>query len=175
MSKRILFVIAAIILLGTGIFFRASNARTARVEADQIVANDAAGQDTAAPIDSLKDFVRLHMGASVSFALNGAYGRAQTAAQASAASAVPNAQVYADAQRACAGKSDSVTQAKCNQDYVAQRLSGAPTPTPVPAPRLADYQHSLKAPLWTPDLAGALLLGSAASIAFSFIIGKGSR
>jgi hypothetical protein len=92
-----------------------------------------------------------------------------TAAAVSAASAA-SAKVYADAQAKCGGKSDSVTQAKCNHTYIAQHLAAVPTATPVAAPRLADFQYSLKSPLWTPDLSGALLLGSLTAFALSLLL-----
>ena len=173
MSKRILFVFAAVILAGAGIFFRASSTHTARVQADQIVKNDSAGTDTASGIATLKAFVASHMGASVSFTLKASYDRAIAAARPPAPPANTTSQVYVDAQRACSGKSDSITQARCNQNYLAQHLSAVPaaTPAPVPAPKLADYQYGLVAPLWTPDLAGALLLGAVASVGVGLVMG----
>jgi hypothetical protein len=175
MSKRIFFFAAAVILAGAGIFFRASNSHTARIQADQIVAADKAGTDTAAALASLQAFVKTHMGSSVKITLQYSYDRAQAAAKAAAAAAPSgNSQIYADAQRACGGKSDSITQARCVTAYVTQRLTNAPVPTPVPAPKLTDYQYNLKAPLWTPDLAGALLLGAAAAAGFGLILRKTS-
>ena len=170
MSKRILFIIFAVVLLGAGIVYRAASAHEARAEADKIVAADLAGQDTSSAITTLKAFAAGHMGASVNFTLKGSYDRAQAAAAAAANTPAPNAQVYADAQRACSGKSDSIVQAKCNQAYVAAHLTAVATPTPVPAPKLAGYQYAVVAPLWTPDLAGALLLGAAAALALSAIL-----
>jgi hypothetical protein len=172
MSKRILFIIGAVILAAGGIFFRASNSHSARVQADRIVSADAAGTDTTADIASLKSFVATHMGASTSFTLKSSYDRAGSAAVAAASAAKPSNQIYVDAQKACAGKSDSVTQARCNQNYLAQHLTAAPTPAPVPAPKLADFQYSYKAPLWTPDLAGSLMLGASASVAFGLLLVK---
>ncbi|GAC1369221.1 MAG: hypothetical protein NVSMB39_0770 [Candidatus Saccharimonadales bacterium] len=175
MSKRILFIFAAVILAAAGIFYRASSAHTARLQADEIVKTDTAGGDTALAIESLKNFAALHMGASATFTLQGSYDRAL--AQSKAAVAAPsstNSQVYADAQRACAGKSDSITQAKCNEAYISAHLTPAtPAPAPVAEPKLADYRRSVKSPLWTPDLAGALLLGAAvAALAALIFRGK---
>lgn len=172
MSKRILFIVAGIVLAAAGIYVRATNAHEARIQADKIVAADTAGADTAPAIASLKDYAALHMGASVKFTLQGSYNRAKAAAEASAASASANSKIYAAAQAACAGKSDSITQAKCNQAYIAAHLSTAPTPAPVPAPALAAYQQSVKAPFWTPDLAGALFLGAALAVVLGFILDR---
>ncbi len=172
MSKRILFVFAAIVLAGAGIFFRASSTHSARAAADKIVQADTSGTSTASSLAELKNFVKLHMGASVNFTLKTSYDRAVTAATAAAVSASSNTQIYADAQKACSGKSDSITQAKCNQQYLAQHLTNTPAPSPVPAPVLADYQYKLVAPFWTPDLAGALFLGALGSLGFAALMGR---
>ncbi|HVQ43955.1 MAG TPA: hypothetical protein VMT30_03235 [Candidatus Saccharimonadia bacterium] len=164
MSKRVLFGLAALALAAASIYFRAGNTRTARLHADQIVAADTVAADTTTQLAALKTFVADHMGASVTFTLQGSYDRAVAAATAAAAVPDPNAQVYAAAQKACSGKSDSLTLARCNQAYLAQHLSTAPTPAPVPAPRAADYRRTFTAPLWTPDLAGALLAGAVAAL-----------
>ncbi len=167
MSKHILFAIAAIGLLVAGIFMKTSNAHSARLQADQIIQADSTGTDTTTSLASLKAFVRGHMGASVSFTLQAAYDRAQAAAQAAAAASNASAQVYADAQRACGGKSDSITQARCNQQYLSSHLPNVPAPAAVAAPALSSYQYQLKAPLWTPDAAGALFLGALLSFGFA--------
>jgi hypothetical protein len=177
MSKRIFFLIAAVVLLGTGLFYRAASAHMARKLADQIVADDLAAKDTTAARASLKDFAAVHMGAAVNFTLKGSYDRATATANAAATVADPNTQVYAAAQAACSGKTDSITQAKCNQAYLASHLVATPTPAPVVAPKLASYQYAVKSPLWSPDLAGALLLGSLAAFIIGFVINrpKGAR
>ncbi len=171
MSKRILFALAVVVLAGAGIFFRASSTHSARAAADKIVRDDAAGSDVTAEISTLKDFVKIHMGASVSFTLKSAFDRASAAATAAAAASNSNSQIYAAAQQACAGKSDSITQARCNQQYLAQHLANVPAPVNVPAPLLADYRYTLAAPFWTPDPAGALLLGALVALGFAVPIG----
>jgi hypothetical protein len=169
MSKRVLFIFTAVILGAAGIYYRAASTHSARLQADAIVASDTAGTDVTAGLAALKSYVATHMGASVKFTLQSGYDRAAAQAQA-AAPASSNSQVYADAPGACAVKSDSITQARCNEAYISSHLAPAtPTPVPVPAPRLADYQYDLKAPLWTPDLTGALLAGAAAA-AFAALI-----
>lgn len=173
MSKRYLFLIAAIVLAGAGIYFRASSAHSARQQADQIIVADTAGAgDVSTRIASLKAFTGNHLGSSVSFTLQSSFDRATAAATAAAAATNSNSQIYAAAQKACAGKSDSITQARCNAAYLAQHLTNIPTPAPVPAPKLSDYQYSFKAPFWTPDLAGALLLGAGAAALYSFMVGR---
>jgi hypothetical protein len=170
MFKRLLFISAAVILAAAGLYFRAANTHTAKNQAAELVRTDAAGPSAPASLASLKAFVAGHMGASVSFTLQGSYDRA--AAQAAAAATNANSQIYADAQKACGGKSDSVTQAKCNHAYLSAHLTNVAIPTPVPAPKLADYQYNLKAPFWAPDLAGALLLGAVVALGFSLPFGR---
>ena len=167
MKKHILFAGLALVLLGAGLIARSMSAREAKSQAAAILATDKASKPTTTELAALQDYVGLHMGSGVTVTLEGTYARDQAAALA-ASKANDNSKIYADAQAACAGKSDSVTQAKCNQAYLAARLVG-PTPTPVPAPKLANYQYKLTSPAWTPDIAGALLLGAAAALGMAGI------
>jgi hypothetical protein len=160
MKKRLLFVVAAVALAIAGSYYRTQNAKSAQAQADQIVAQDVNGADVAASLADLKDFVGSHMGASVNLTLDGSFKRAQAVAQAAANASAINSQVYADAQRICGGKSDSITQARCNQTYVSQHLAQVPVAPPAPEPKLADYQRDFKSPVWAPDLAGALFAGA---------------
>jgi hypothetical protein len=162
--KQYVFVIVGLALAVAGLYVRAQNARPAHQQADAIVAADAAGNDTAAQRDRLADYVQLHAGASVTYTLTGSYNRALEAHKAAiAAASSANSQIYLDAQRACAGKTSSVTQAKCNHDYVASRLQAIP-PAPTNPPQQAAYTYKHTSPLWTPDLAGALLLGGSLAL-----------
>ncbi len=172
MSKRILFFVAAIVLIAAGLFFRASSSHTARNQVTELTKADLAAPTSPTLLANLKTFVASHMGASVSFTLQGSYDRATAAAQAAAVAANATSQIYADAQKACAGKSDSVTQARCNQTYLSAHLTNTPAPAVVPAPKLADYKYNLKAPFWTPDLAGALMLGAVVALGFSLFAGR---
>jgi hypothetical protein len=170
MSKSLMFLLAAVALAGIGGYFRYENAQEARRQATAIVQLDQdpatapqAANGAAAPT-ALKNFVAAHSGASVSYILKGSFDRAVAAATASAQSQIATSQVYADAQRACSGKSDSITQAKCNQNYLNSHLSNAAPPVPVAQPKQSDYTVTLRSPLWTADLAGALFLGAGAAI-----------
>lgn len=164
MSKWILAALA-LILIGGGIYMSSQNAAEARRKAAAITAADVAGQDTAPGLAGLKNFAAAHMGSGVTVTLTGSLQRAEAAAQQAAAAAqAANSEVYVAAQQACGGRRDSVTQAKCVQDYVSARLVAVPAPTPVPPPKASDYQRRINAPLWTPDLAGALLAGGSASL-----------
>lgn len=163
MTKSILFVLAAVGLVAAGLHYRTVSSHDARTKADQVAAQDVAGTDTTAALADLKLFVSSHMGASVSLTLQGSYDRAAAAVKASLAAQSATSQVYADAQRACSGKSDSITQARCNQNYISTHLVNQATPAPVAEPKLSDYKQTLRSPAWTPDLAGALFLGAAVS------------
>jgi multisubunit Na+/H+ antiporter MnhF subunit len=176
MLKRILFVVAAFLLLGASFFVRSHNAAAAQAQADRIVAGDAAGTDIAAEITSLQLYARTHLGVDVAFTLNGAYTRAQAAARTAAAASAANSQIYADAQRACAGKTDSITQARCNQDYLDKHLTNSPQPAPVIEPKVSDYRYTIHSPFWTTDLAGALLLGAIAAFVLAIVLtARGTR
>lgn len=165
-SKAALFVLAAVLLAGTGLYLRSQNIKHAQAQADKLVATDNAAGNAAQELTDLKSYVKGHMGAAVSFTLQASYDRAAAAAKAAAAASAANSQIYADAQRLCSGKSDSITQARCNQDYLSKHLVNVAPAGPITEPKLSDYQYNLRAPFWTPDLAGALLLGAVAALVF---------
>jgi hypothetical protein len=165
MSKRLL-IIVALGLAAAGLYFAYLNNGQAHRWAAAVVAADQAGADTTAQMTALRAYVAGHMGAGAEVSLAASYSRAQQAARAAAAAQAANSQIYADAQRVCGGKRDSITQAKCQQDYLTSHLANVPLPTAVPEPKLADYQLKLRAPWWTPDLAGACFLGAAGALGF---------
>ena len=172
-SKRMLFLVAAVGLAVAGLVCRAATSHSATAQVEQILSSDTAGIDVTPKISNLKVYANEHMGASASFTLKGSYNRAVAAAQTAAAAASNSSQVYADAQRACSSKSDSLVQAHCNQAYLAAHLTNVPTTAPVLSPVLANYQYQVTSPAWTPDLAGALFLG--ALVAFVLSLAPGRR
>ena len=163
MSKRFLIVLALLLLLGASYVFH-KNALESAHRADAIVRSDTTGVDNTAAIRDLKDYVELHMGSSVTFKLSASFARAQAKAQDDAKAADVNSRIYAQAQVACGGKSDSITQARCNQEYLAKHLVNVPPAVAVAQPKLADFTYHFASPVWTPDLAGALAAGAAAAI-----------
>jgi hypothetical protein len=169
MTKRLLFVVAAVVLIALGMYVRAHNASIARQQATNIVNLDSAGSDTSGAIENLKAYVLGHMGASTNFTLQVSYDRAVAQAKAAATASSNSSKVYADAQRACSGHTDSITQARCNQEYIAHHLGSTAIPTPVAAPQLSSYQYHFRAPLWTPDLAGAFVLGGLAALVLGLV------
>lgn len=170
MSKRISFVLVAFVLAAVGFYFRAQNASTAHSDVTELQATDTAGGSTTTELVDLKNFTQSHLGASVKFTLNGSYNRALAQAQAqTAAQSAASSALYAAAQRACSGHTDSITQANCNTAYI-QAHETAVNLAPIPTPKITDYQYSFSSPFWTPDLAGALFLGAAVSLVFSLFM-----
>ncbi|MBW4061706.1 hypothetical protein HJC99_04015 [Candidatus Saccharibacteria bacterium] len=159
MKYRLLIGLAAILAV-TGIYVRSTNAHHAATLATALVASDNAAADTTASLASLKTYVHSHTGAHASFTLQASYNRVVAEAQAAAAATATNSQIYTAAQAACGGKTDSITQAKCNAQFLSQHLVNVPASAPVSPPLLSNYQYKLTSPLWTPDPAGWLLLGS---------------
>ena len=175
MSKRMLFVLAAVVLAVLGLFNASQNGKTARAKAATIVQNDQTGATDQLANADLENFVKSHVGATVTYTLTGSYNRAQAAAQAAAAAQTASNNVYAQAQQACSGKTDSITQARCNAQYLANHQPPSPAPSPVPTPKLADYKHTLRSPIWTADLAGAVFLGALLSLILGLFVFKGRR
>lgn len=171
--KKLFLLIAAVALV-SGLGLRHQNSQTLHSLAEAVVAADAAGQDVAAPLARVQKFASDHMSAPLRIVLQASHRRATELAQTSAQPGVTNAKVYAEAQAACAGRGDSVTQARCNQDYVSKHLAPATIPTPVVAPKLSDYTHEIRSPLWTPDLAG-MTVGVAAVVLVAGIVMPGRR
>lgn len=163
--KRYVYLLLALILVVAGWVIRNQNSQEARRQAEAVMKQDLAGQPTDAAVADLQDFVRQHGGVTATFTLQGAYNRdVARAKEAIAAASATNSQIYADAQKACSGKSDSITQARCNQDYISKHLQSVSITAPH-EPSLSNYQRVVKAPWWTPDLSGALLLGGVAALA----------
>jgi hypothetical protein len=175
MATRISFLIAAAILFAGAFYYRAHNAADAKAQVATIQNLDAAGSDTSAALANLRAYVKSHMGASATFTLTDSYNRAAAATNAAAAAAAANAQVYAAAQAACSGHTDSITQAECNQKYLAAHLVNEPSTQATTPPRLADYEYNLRAPSWTPDLAGALFLGAIVALAAAVFYPRKTR
>ena len=136
-----------------GVFQAISHQHHANQLTAVITAADQNGQDTAGPQQVLKTYVHRHMAVSETVFLSGSYGRAAQAAQ-SEANPASNGQVYAQAQAACAGHADSITQANCVQSYVASHATASANPQAVTQPTKAAFTKKFTAPSWTADSAG---------------------
>lgn len=162
MVKKILLITAILLLCG-GIVGLVLNHQEAGRQVKAIELADMNNSGDATPnLVILKSYSGSHMYSSAVVTLSGSYSRAQAAASASvaaqSAAAKTSADIYAAAQQACGGKGDSITQAKCNSQYIASHMASVPQTTPVAQPQPDKYKYSFKSPLWAPDLAGILLL-----------------
>jgi hypothetical protein len=160
------FLGIAVIAFVVGIWQVAVHQHTAATLAAKITTDDAASLDTTAGQQALADYVKVHMATSRSVMLTASYNRAVQAAQA-AADPASNGTVYAAAQAACAGHSDSLVQARCVQTYLAAHSSTGANPQPAATPAKADYTKTFTAPGWTTDSAGISLLIALAAMALS--------
>jgi hypothetical protein len=158
------FLIATLVFAGIGIYGVFNNNSSALNQRNAILASDKAGQDTALARGTLANFVAAHMGSSVSFALSDSYNRDLKMAQSAIASTSVSGTVYAHAQAACSGQSDSITQAKCVTNYVSAHVQPGANPQPVALPSAVAYQYHYAAPGWTPDIAGLSLVLSLVSL-----------
>ncbi len=155
MASRIIFVIGVLLLVGAFIV-RSSNISHTNQLVASVLQADGGATDTAGPLAAVKSFVMSHLGTHAKFSLTGSYQRDVEAAKAAAAAQATNSQIYSAAQAACGGKTDSITQAKCNAAYLSAHLVSIPASAPVSAPNLSAYQFYINAPFWTPDSVGLL-------------------
>jgi hypothetical protein len=163
MTKQILAIVG-LLLLGSGIGLAVANQKGAQTRAAAIVAQDNQGQDTGEAVSALKSYAATHINGGATVTLTAAFQRTQAQAKVQAEAASASAKLYSAAQQACSGHTDSITQARCVQDYVSKRLVAAPAPSQVPAPKVSDFTFAYQSPLWTPDAAGACLLGGIAAL-----------
>lgn len=157
-------------MLAVGGYAAYRNQSQSNAMAAAIRASDTASAPTEAMLGALGVFARTHLNASVSVTLSGAFARAQAKAKADAQAASANAQLYITAQKACSGRTDSVTQSRCVQDYVSKRLNGAPPATQVAAPQLADFTYRFVSPVWTTDIAGLCFLAAFGLLAGALVL-----
>jgi len=152
MTKRIL-VIVGLLLLGAGGWLAILNHNEAQTQVAAIIAKDNSGQGVEAELSALKSYAATHTNGSSSVTLTAALQRAQAQARAQSDSSASSSQLYSAAQQACSGHTDSITQARCVQDYVSKRLVAAPAPSQVAAPKASDFVFAYGSPIWTPDAA----------------------
>lgn len=156
------FFIASILSLGIFAWQVIGAQQEANRQAAELVAQDKASQDVALLKQQIEGYVADHMGVRVQVFLEGSYDRAYKAAQ-TAANPASNGQVYTQAQAACGGRSDSVSQAKCVSEYVAKNSTPSTNPQPMVAPDKQGYTLDLTGPNWSLSLAGVALLASLAA------------
>lgn len=161
------FFICAVLAGIFGVAFALSHQHQANHLAAVITAADQGGQDTAGAQQTLSAYVHHHMGVSETVFLEGSYDRAVQAAQ-GASNPSSNGQVYADAQAACAGHADSITQANCVQAYVAAHAAPSTNPQAVAQPTKMAFTKKFTGPSWTADTTGVAFLVMLATIAMGF-------
>lgn len=144
-----------LILAGAQLF---QNQRLARRLASDIQARDSQGKATSVQLAQLRLHARTHMNAGAEVFLAGSYNRDTAKAQEQAKTSSDGA-IYQRAQAAC-GKGSSIEQANCVAAYIASNSSPGKNPVIPRLPESGEYEHKFRSPVWTPDLAGALLMGS---------------
>lgn len=153
---KYLFILSAILLIA-GILLYRNNAVSAQKQVETIIAVDKAGKPVDQEIKKLEAYVKSHMNASTSFALQGSYSRAVAAAQAAALQQTQGgAKVYADAQAACSARVDSIQLSNCVTSYIAANSTpGQTAPAPVQVDK-SQYIYKFTAPAWSWDSAGII-------------------
>ncbi len=176
MKSRMFWIISAV-LFAAGLFLWSRNHSMATLQKNTILSADRASKDTTIARGELKAYVRKHMNTTTTFILDGSYGRAAAATQASQTPAA-NGSLYQEAQSACASHSDSITQAHCVTNYLNahQAVNGAANIAPTtPPPSQADYTYTYASPRFSWDAAGILLLVGGIGLGASFVVGFRAR
>lgn len=158
MTARI-FLALALVAAFFGLTQLYGNAKHAAALRDAIVAADGQGSDVTGSLTDLGNFVHTHMAANTTVFLAGSYNRADAAYQASLAPSV-SGQLYAEAQKACASRADSIVQARCVTDYVQKRLQPVNS-QPAPKPDKKTYTHAFISPPFASDSAGLAFMTAA--------------
>jgi hypothetical protein len=170
---KVILLLVTVALFGAGAYAQQASTKEASRRVQNILTADLAGTSVSGDIALLTDYVGKHMGSSIDFSLSGSYNRAEEAFQsyqtAAAAAQQANSQIYAEAQAACAGKADSIVQARCNTAYLNAHIQNVHIPDPVPEPKEADYYYNLVAPPWTADVTGALYLDGVISLILTIV------
>lgn len=156
MKARYAFILSFSLII-VGVIAMALNHSSAASQATSIVAADAASKDTTLLRDQLKNYSSAHMNAATALELNSSYNRDVKVAQDAASGAQATGQVYAQAQAACASKSDSLVQARCVAAFVATHSAPLAQPKAPLLPERSKYSYHFPSPAWTADLAGISL------------------
>lgn len=152
--KRFYLPLLALTLLGCGLILRSIYAGAAHDTARLIEREDAAGKDVSLRLAQLKEYSATHAGSGVTVELKGSYERAVKEAADRNARAASTANIYKQAQAACGGRRDAREQARCNQQFLSERLTPADIATPVGPPDPAAYRQQIPSPFWAADIAG---------------------
>ena len=167
MKARILLPIS-IGLAFIGVLVVAEYRNEATELASSIEAKDRASVDVSKDLEELKNYSSQHMGTSVRVYLGGSYDSAVDATK-STSDPTTSARIYAEAQASCGSLKDSISQSKCISEYLSKNAVPAPNPKPAQMPDQSKYIVVTKSPVWSPDLAGAFLLGAAVAGALGII------
>jgi hypothetical protein len=175
MKVRYLLVAAAVTAL-VGVQQLAAHRQHAAQLTVAVVTADQTGLDSAPPQAALAAYTKQHMGTQRRVFLSGRFEGATAAAQ-QAANPQSNGQVYAQAQAACGGKLDSVTQARCVTNYVSSHSQPSANPQPVQLPERSDAQFNpvFTSPRWTPDSTGLALVLTLAFVLVAGVMGLRRR
>lgn len=168
MKARYFFAIS-LVVFGVGAWQLYDHQKQMDVLESAIQNKDISGQPVDADMVAAQAYSQAHMGTSSSVFLSGSYDRAMAASSA-ASNPSSNGAVYAQAQAACAGKADSIVQAKCVSAYVAAHAAPSANPQAVAAPTKEAYTKPIAATAWTPDSVGVALLAGLVSIAMGLYL-----
>lgn len=163
-------LISSLMLLAIGGLLYRNNAVSAQSQVTAIIANDKAGKPVDLQIKKLTVYAKTHMNAVTSFALQGSYSRAYSAAQAAALQQTKaGAQVYSDAQANCSAKVDSIQLSNCVTNYIATHSTPNQAVAATVSIDKTQFIRSFKSPAWTWDLSGVLVSLGLVGIVFSII------
>lgn len=167
LSNILILIIASLALLILGGLLYRNNAVSTQRQVTTIITADKAGKPIDKQLTRLTGYVKTHMNATTSFALQGSYLRDYSAAQAAALQQTQaGAKVYSDAQANCSARVDSIQLSNCVTNYIAANATPNQAPTTITLDK-NKYIRTLTAPKWSWDLSGILItLGLAGLIAW---------
>jgi len=170
-SKHFLIILLALFIVSSGVAvvaLRSNNLNMIKLR-QAVYDADKQDGDVASALDSLRIYVYGHMntglrapnsGSQPPIQLVNSFNRAIAAEQTRIATSDSANKLYVDAQKQCELASLALTaRAQCIQDYVTAHGQGGEAQFNLPPKEL--YTFDFASPVWSPDLAGIMLVAAA--------------
>lgn len=152
--------LATLLLAGTSVWALRQNSRGLEPLVAAVVEADRDNDDVEGSLLELDQYVSSHMNTDIDEPIQLAYSYDRAVQKVlDKAQATSNGDIYKKAQAQCENPNILLSaRALCIQDYVTNNAKPGQEPEEVDFPDKSLYTHSFISPVWSPDLAGWLLV-----------------